>query len=298
MINRFITLIISLVIFNNIIGHSKNIGMIVVEESLDVYEYPCTFSNIITTLNAGFFVVYRPELVDKSLSSKYGNWLYVDTGKYENPANGEKIIFGWVRKSGVAEPDEFERVTNFESFKVIGSVGDSYWNYTFYEDGTYIRYNEKGRKIKGKVYKKWIVFLARDSVPTDSKYYLYNIFVLDRKGYYNFPCEDENGEQVRIKSKIYSQFNSQNSDDGYYILTVDNVNVRAEATTNSKVLLQLKKGTKVKVLERSEKEFTVEDTSTGRVTTGHWVYIDTGVKDKKGKAIKGWVVDIYLKTEE
>ncbi len=292
MISKSVTSVILSLFFNCIIGYSKNVGMIVVKERLEVYEYPCTSSNVITTLNAGFFVVHRSELVDKSLVSKYENWLYIDTGRYENPAKGEKIIFGWVRKSGVATPGEFERVTNFESFKVIGWVGDSYWNYTFYEDGTYIRYNERGRKIKGKVYKKGVVFLARDSVPTDSKYYLYNIFVLDREGYYNFPCEDENGEQVRIKSKIYSQFNSQDSDSGYHILTGDNVNVRAEATTNSKVLLQLKKGTRVKVLERSDVEFTVGD------KTGYWVYIDTGVKDKKGNKIKGWVVDIYLKPEE
>ncbi len=80
---------------------------------------------------------------------------------------------------------------------------------------------------------------------------------------------------------------------GYHILTGNNVNVRAEATTNSKVLLQLKKGTKVKVLDRSDIEFTTVD---GK--TGYWVYIDTGVKDKKGKTIKGWVVDVYLKPEE
>ncbi|URA10630.1 SH3 domain-containing protein [Thermospira aquatica] len=78
----------------------------------------------------------------------------------------------------------------------------------------------------------------------------------------------------------------------YYILTGDNVNVRSEASTNSAVLLKLKKGARVKLLERSDVTFTIGD------RTGNWVYIDTGVKDKKGKPIKGWMVDIYLDEEE
>ncbi|URA10256.1 SH3 domain-containing protein [Thermospira aquatica] len=293
MINKVITLLVSLVIFNPIFGHSKDIGMIVVEENLNVYEYPSISSNIITTLKAGFFVVYNPELINKNLADKYGEWVYINTGVYKNPAKGEDIIFGWARKSGVAKPDDFERVTNFESFKVIGSMGDSYYNYSFYKDGTYIRYNEKGKKIRGRVFKKGVVFLARDSTPTDSKYYLYNLFVLDNEGYYNFSCEDENGQLVRIKSKIYSSsYSLENLTNDYHILTGDNVNVRAEASTNSAVLLKLKKGARVKILKRSDVTFTISD------RTAKWVYIDTGVKDKKGNTIKGWVVDIYLDEEE
>ncbi len=103
--------------------------------------------------------------------------------------------------------------------------------------------------------------------------------------YYQF--DETNGKFIPLE-----QTNDSVVTDKYYILTGDNVNVRAEATTNSKVLLQLKKGTRVKVLKRSDVGFMVDGKK------GYWVYIDTGVKDKKGKTIKGWVVDVYLKQEE
>ena len=78
----------------------------------------------------------------------------------------------------------------------------------------------------------------------------------------------------------------------YFILTGDNVNVRTEPNTNATVLLKLKKGTKVVVINREDEEVTIGD------KTGHWAYIDTGVKDKKGNTIKGWVFDVYLKEAE
>jgi hypothetical protein len=48
----------------------------------------------------------------------------------------------------------------------------------------------------------------------------------------------------------------------------------------------------VKVLERSEEVFRVGDRE------GLWVYVETDEKDKEGKPICGWMVDIYLKPEE
>ncbi|URA10591.1 SH3 domain-containing protein [Thermospira aquatica] len=77
----------------------------------------------------------------------------------------------------------------------------------------------------------------------------------------------------------------------YYILTGDNVNVRTEPSTNSAVLCRLKKGARVKFLEGSETTLTIGD------KTGYWLYIDTGIKDKKGNTIKGWVLDLYLGEE-
>ncbi|URA09141.1 SH3 domain-containing protein [Thermospira aquatica] len=78
----------------------------------------------------------------------------------------------------------------------------------------------------------------------------------------------------------------------YFILDTENVNLRAKPSTNSQVLLRLRKGAKVKVLEWSDKTLTIGDRS------GSWVYVDTGIKDKSGNTIKGWIVDIYLDEEE
>ena len=76
-----------------------------------------------------------------------------------------------------------------------------------------------------------------------------------------------------------------------HILTGDNVNVRAEPNKNATVLLKLKKGVKVVVINRQDEKVTIGD------KTGRWAYIDTGVKDRKGNSIKGWVF-AYLKVEE
>ncbi|URA09902.1 SH3 domain-containing protein [Thermospira aquatica] len=108
--------------------------------------------------------------------------------------------------------------------------------------------------------------------------------------------EEESNSSIQSTNKLKllnvtnSGVNSCEKED-YHILTGDNVNVRSEASTNSAVLLKLKKGARVKLLERSDVTFTIGD------RTGYWVYIDTGVKDKEGNTIKGWVVDIYLKEE-
>ncbi len=285
MIER-IMIIFLLLMFS--LGYSKEIGMIVVEEEIKVYEYPCTSSNIIKNLEAGSFVVYNFQLEDRKLASIYFDWLYIDTLMYKNPNKGGERLFGWIKKEGVATPDEFERVTNFESFKVRGWSGDSYYDYEFYKNGTYIRYNEERKKIHGKVYNKGKVFLARDSIPTESNY-LYNLFVLDNEGYYTFFCEDEKGELVRIKSQIYTKTCNWNNKNKLAILTGDNVNLRSGPGTNYEVLRQLRKGERVKVLEVSQKVYRQGEQE------GLWVYVETERKDNTGKVLKGWLVDIYLK---
>ncbi len=60
--------------------------------------------------------------------------------------------------------------------------------------------------------------------------------------------------------------------------------------------MQLKRGTRVKIIDGSSVEYKMID-SNGKERIGWWVRIDTGIKDKKGGTIKGWVVDLYLEEE-
>jgi hypothetical protein len=78
---------------------------------------------------------------------------------------------------------------------------------------------------------------------------------------------------------------------GVFTLTGDNVNLRADAGTNSDVLAVLKIGAKVTLLGRLSGQETIGGKS------GYWAYIDTGMKDIAGGTVKGWVFDAYLKAE-
>jgi hypothetical protein len=78
----------------------------------------------------------------------------------------------------------------------------------------------------------------------------------------------------------------------YYILTGDNVNVRQlPFQTNSVILTVLKKGARVRLIERMPEDITIG----GKV--GHWAYVETEVKDKAGNAVKGFVFDAYMGEE-
>ena len=128
-----------------------------------------------------------------------------------------------------------------------------------------------------------------------------------KREYYQFgiglsklkPTEDEELTamkilfSVRIKDTSGSNEQPSSEQTGQtYILTGDNVNVRAEAATNGAVLVKLSKGAKVTLLKRSDTALTVGDKK------GFWAYVDTQVTNKDGESIKGWVFDYYLKEDK
>ncbi|URA10264.1 hypothetical protein [Thermospira aquatica] len=62
------------------------------------------------------------------------------------------------------------------------------------------------------------------------------------------------------------------------------------------MIIQLKRGTRVKISDWLVVGYEIEN-SDGVRRKGYWLYVDTGIKDKKGDTIKGWVMDVYLEEE-
>lgn len=76
---------------------------------------------------------------------------------------------------------------------------------------------------------------------------------------------------------------------GDFILTMDNVNLRAKSNIKSKVLVKIKEGQKVKLIKRTDAALTVGDKK------GFWAWIEF---EKNGKKWKGYVFDAYLKEDK
>jgi len=74
-----------------------------------------------------------------------------------------------------------------------------------------------------------------------------------------------------------------------FILTTDNVNVRAKANIKSKILAKIKMGQKVKLIKRTDVALTAGDKK------GFWAWVEF---EKNGKTVKGYVFDAYLEEEK
>ena len=86
---------------------------------------------------------------------------------------------------------------------------------------------------------------------------------------------------------------SENIQIGKVFTTVDNLRLRAEEITSSKIITTMAKGTKVKILKLGKAE-NIDGINS------NWVQVEvlTGAKDKNGKEIKsgttGWCYGGYL----
>ena len=86
---------------------------------------------------------------------------------------------------------------------------------------------------------------------------------------------------------------SENIQIGKVFTTVDNLRLRAEEITSSKIITTMAKGTNVKILKLGKAE-TIDGINS------NWVQVEvlTGAKDKDGKEIKsgttGWCYGGYL----
>ncbi len=234
-------------------------------------------------------VLYEAKVSD--YNNGYYSLFYYNSGELD----GEYSFSLYLRKGG-----ELRRV-------IKSYIGEN----VVFKNGYIILYNERwadlevyttNELVKGKYdnkeyYKRTWEYKFREIEPDVNLYPKDTLTFDEKSGILTVHLEYKSGVKKEFKYifkdgvfELLSQSEVTNSKD-YYILTGDNVNVRSEASTNSAVLLKLKKGARVKLLERSDISFTIGD------KTGNWVYIDTGVKDKKGNTIKGWIVDVYLKEE-
>ena len=89
-----------------------------------------------------------------------------------------------------------------------------------------------------------------------------------------------------IKTPVFYESNP------IYTVTGNNVEIRSDPDMRLPVLIVLSKGAKVGLISIDDKAVNIPGKK-----GSHWAYIDTGLKDKDGKEIKGSVLDYYLKEE-
>ena len=262
-----------------------NSNFLISSDKVNVYLEPSTNSKVISTLHINDIV----QLINIAANKVNGNLIYIDTGYYSK-TNSDETIKGYILDSQIADLKNFKKVNQFNDYSIFGSEGDAVFAYEFHKNGKYERYtfDEKGKKSKpivGSVYQYKNLIFAKDD---KTKNYL--LFYLDKDNNLVYGIGEE-GKLIFSKPKNSDSKNLNGSSSFVYTLTGDNVNVRAKASTNSAALIKLSKGAKVTLLKRSDIALTVGDKK------GFWAYIDTGIADKKGGTIKGWVFDAYLKEE-
>ncbi|URA09423.1 SH3 domain-containing protein [Thermospira aquatica] len=194
---------------------------------------------------------------------------------------------GWVERRHLVGKGDFKKVSKMNEMFILIAYSEDGISYRIYKDGTFsYKYGDEPSYYGGSVYlcKANTNFFSFNHM----EFFWYSNNIVE------IPSPFVSRVEVLTNKSDFPKWAQSDKPfvfETYYILTGDNVNVRSEASTNSAVLFKLKKGARVKLLERSDVTFTIGD------RTGNWVYIDTGVKDKKGNTIKGWVLDLYLSPE-
>ncbi len=257
----------------------------ILEDGAPLYEEPNQNSEMLLKLEIlhSVYILGSTNLIKQNRKEE---WFYINSRKAVSYDIGAPIIKGWIERKYIFGKEGFKSVKKIQEVFIMASYVEFGVVYHIMSNGTleykYLEGNSKVRRAK--------IYRFKNILSLGNKEFLY----YDKD-------ENLNARYTEIQiitnkteiEKYVREYFGQDSDsveiNDFYILTGDNVNVRSEASTNSTVLLKLKKGARVKLLKRSEVEFTIGDKK------GYWVYIETGVKDKKGKTIKGWVVDVYLR---
>jgi hypothetical protein len=263
-------------LFSELFAKSYNFTL-TLEKDVSVYPAPeFSPSNLIKMEIGHIIMIISNSFKQVTLSNKTGNWLFIDAGYYNSGEN--TTIKGWVPSFYIAEKKDFKKVTKFGEYELEGWVGDYRFDYKFNKDGTVIDtlYKEGiyEATIKCNLYCKDKVLFVEVQYKGDDSF---QIFYLNETG-------DLFLQEMPIKAKRIDVVPLLNTNNLFYSITGDNVNVRADASVDGKILTLLSKGARVKLIKRSDIELYIGDKK------GHWAYIETGV-------IKGWVFDYYLKEE-
>ena len=283
---RYLILIASFFLFGNVYSTDfqpfGTNGAIVINRGAELFEKPDIKSTKILNLSYLQYVS-----VFKMNSNSNQIWYYIDS--YSSTNHRPPTLKGWVNRIDLAGKSDFKPVRKMpEMFIIAYTIDGPEVNYHIYPDGTYEiwtkaeTYNMDKSILKGKVIQCKNVLMMGDTG---------DLFYYDEEGQLKSPFTEI--KVITNKSK-FPKIKEPTTQSKTLVLTLtgDNVNVRAEASTNSAALVKLSKGAKVTLLKRSDIALTVGDKK------GFWAYIDTGIKDKKGGTIKGWVFDYYLKKAE
>jgi len=302
-----IILVIIILNVQNIYSESRELqpfgtdSAIAIDDNVLLYKEPTISSESIARIPhlQGVRIIAKTNVIS---SGKDQLWYYVDSGM-QNQKEKVRVVSnriitptlkGWVQREDLAGWGDFKPADKIqEMFIICYEVEGPPVYYSIYPNGTYkistedkYYYSESVKiHLNGKVYRYKNVLLL-----TGKAGEVANLFYYDYEGKLRGGSSWET-KVITNKAKFleWKKFDILGI---LCVVTGDNVNVRTEPNTNATVLLKLKKGAKVVVINRQDEEVTIGD------KTGHWAYIDTGVKDKKGNTIKGWVFDVYLKEAE
>jgi len=261
----------------------------VIVDKAPLYDEPDFNSRLIWKLE----MLERVYISKKTNMSKNGvqeEWFYVDSKILTNSRRGIPSIKGWIERKYLVGRGDFEEVKEMKEMFISVVYQEYGVEYHIRPDGFFTCSfgEEENRLHRGRIY--WCKVNTNFFSFEHGEFFWYSnnevkvpsIFVYEVMVYTN-----------KFEFALWASADiSQVVAGGYAHLTGDNVNIRANPTTNSVVLTRLRKGARVKVLEISEEVFRLGDRE------GLWVYVETEEKDRNGKPIRGWMVDIYLKPEE
>jgi hypothetical protein len=262
----------------------------IIQDNTPLYEKADISSCLILRLNR-LQLVYILKTTNLIRSHFQEKWIYIDSQQVTNEyyRAGTPTIKGWVERKYLIGKNDFEKIDQIDEMFISISYAEYGVDYHIYSNGIFIyKFGDEKKLYKGNVYRCKVntnffslnyaeFFWYSNNVVEVPSPFVSKITVLTNKS--DFPP----WAQSDVPPVLEGDFAH---------LTGDNVNIRAKPTTNSVVLTRLKKGARVKVLEISEEVFRVGDRE------GLWVYVETDEKDKHGKPIRGWMVDIYLKPKE
>ncbi len=138
---------------------------------VNVRNEPNAHGNILYQLRIGSNVYLIKKAGNKvRVGEISGEWFLIDTNHYKQ--NTRETIKGWVLDSFLLT--DFSKFTklmdlNFKKCNFNYTIGDSYFSYEFYKDGTFTLQNidnylnKKNSKIKGYLYQFKNLIMAKDS---------------------------------------------------------------------------------------------------------------------------------------
>jgi len=189
----FFYFLLFMVYFNQLHASGKDNNIIVLPVSatlLNMRDEPGLNGKIIGQLTQGMMVVLKKKSLKKViLDGMEGSWVLVEA-KIKNPdydpnsSEWNKTFTyinreGWIFDAYVAYPEKFQKINQFNYYKLTGCIGDWCKDYEFYENGTYNskshdeRYNEV--ITRGSIYRfQNIIKTIPDNKNSEAMYFFIN----------------------------------------------------------------------------------------------------------------------------
>lgn len=272
-------------VFSEVVGEVLYIAT----DKAAIYQRPSTTSEMVIELGILEEVYY---LYSTNISSRC--WVYVDTGKSKRYRAGVDPIEGWIEGNNICRKKDFLPANRLPEMLLIlpfiEGEADVYLIDAYYilSNGNFFKLLSSGPPFfeKGQVhfYRDILMFPSQRGprlfVFREGKMYEKNFFevtVLTNRVEFPLWARDDLDTQGFPKMRVIG----------------DKVNVRVNPSTNAFVVTCLRKGEKVRFIDIL-KELPEQRIGGKR---GRWCYVETFHEDERGRLIRGWIFDAYLKKE-